>query len=72
MECLVAGCNFFLKAIRHEAFTFENGQPNYIASNGAPGRTQQQGQNPAGLQREAESLQPIVSCLASLPGLIAQ
>ena len=36
MECLVAGCNFFLKAIRHEAFTFENGQPNYIASNGAP------------------------------------
>jgi len=34
MECLVSGCNFFLKAIRHEAFTFEGGQPNYIASNG--------------------------------------
>ena len=37
MDCLVAGCNFFLKAIRHEAFTFENGQPNYIGSNGALG-----------------------------------
>jgi len=36
MECLVSGCNFFLKAIRHEAFTFEGGQPNYIASNGGP------------------------------------
>ena len=35
MDCLVSGCNFFLKAIRHEAFTFESGQPNYIASNGA-------------------------------------
>ena len=36
MECLVSGCNFFLKAIRHEAFTFEGRQPNYIASNGGP------------------------------------
>ena len=26
MECLVSGCNFLLKAIRHEAFTFEEGQ----------------------------------------------
>ena len=34
MECLVSGCNFFLKAIRHEAFAFENGLPSYIASNG--------------------------------------
>lgn len=36
MECLVSGCNFFLKAIRHEAFSYHNGQPNYITSKGAP------------------------------------
>jgi bifunctional damage-control phosphatase, subfamily II, fusion protein len=34
MECLVSGCNFLLTAIRHEAFTFENGQTSYITSNG--------------------------------------
>jgi hypothetical protein len=30
MDCLVAGCNFLLKAIYHEAFVFEHDQPNYL------------------------------------------
>ncbi len=36
MECAVAGCNFLLRAILHEAFTFEAGQAHFVASNGAP------------------------------------
>lgn len=34
MECLVSGCNFLLKAIRHEAFTFENNQTQFKRSHG--------------------------------------
>lgn len=34
MSCLVAGCNFLLKAITHEAFTFEQGAPNFVPTNG--------------------------------------
>lgn len=30
MECLVAGCTFLLRAIYHEAFSFEGGGPNYV------------------------------------------
>lgn len=36
MDCLVAGCNFLLKAIYHEAFVFENDQPNYLTIQCAP------------------------------------
>ena len=36
MECAVAGCNFLLRAILHEAFTFEAGQAQFVSSNGAP------------------------------------
>ena len=36
MECAVAGCNFLLRAILHEAFTFEANQAHFVASNGAP------------------------------------
>ena len=36
MECAVAGCNFLLRAILHEAFSFEAGQAHFEASNGAP------------------------------------
>lgn len=32
MECLVGGCNFLLKAIRHEAFTYENGALNFVTN----------------------------------------
>lgn len=34
MECLVGGCNFLLKAIRHEAFTYENGALNFVSNTG--------------------------------------
>lgn len=34
MDCLVGGCNFLLKAIRHEAFTYINNTTNFIAANG--------------------------------------
>lgn len=34
MECLVAGCNFLLKAIRHEAFTYANGSLNFVTNTG--------------------------------------
>ncbi len=34
MECLVGGCNFLLKAIRHEAFTYENGALNFVTNTG--------------------------------------
>ena len=34
MDCLVEGCNFLLKAIRHEAFTYINNTTNFIAANG--------------------------------------
>lgn len=34
MECLVGGCNFLLKAIRHEAFTYENGSLNFVTNTG--------------------------------------
>lgn len=31
MQCLVSGCNFLLRAIYHEAFSFEKGDgPNYV------------------------------------------
>ncbi|KAF5829353.1 fumble-domain-containing protein [Dunaliella salina] len=33
MMCLVRGCNFFLKAITHEAFTFENGTTSFVPTN---------------------------------------
>lgn len=29
MDCAVSGCNFFLKAVRYEAFTFEEGKTDY-------------------------------------------
>ena len=32
MDCAVAGCNFLLKAVSQEAFTYEDGQANF--SNG--------------------------------------
>lgn len=35
MMCLVRGCNFFLKAITHEAFTYENGTTRFVPTNGA-------------------------------------
>lgn len=34
MVCLVAGCNFFLKAIAHEAFMYESGLPSFVPTNG--------------------------------------
>lgn len=33
MLCLVRGCNFFLKAITHEAFMFENGTTSFVPTN---------------------------------------
>lgn len=30
MDCLVTGANFLLKAVRHEAFTYMNGQKEYV------------------------------------------
>lgn len=30
MACMVGGCNFLLKAVRHEAFTYENGQMGFV------------------------------------------
>lgn len=35
MSCLVSGCNFLLKAITHEAFTFEAGAAHFVPTNGA-------------------------------------
>ena len=35
MDCLVAGCNFLLRAIRYEAFAFEDNQPRFIPTQGA-------------------------------------
>lgn len=29
MDCAVSGCNFLLKAVRNEAFSYENGQANF-------------------------------------------
>ena len=34
MESLVGGCNFLLKAIRHEAFTYQNGALNFVTNTG--------------------------------------
>lgn len=34
MEGLVGGCNFLLKAIRHEAFTYQNGSLNFVTNTG--------------------------------------
>ena len=34
MGCLVGGCNFLLKAIRHEAFTYANGSLNFVTNTG--------------------------------------
>ena len=34
MVCLVAGCNFFLKAIMHEAFLYERGTTSFVPTNG--------------------------------------
>lgn len=36
MDCLVSGSNFLLKAIRHEAFMYENSQTIFAPSNSAP------------------------------------
>ena len=36
MDCLVRGANFLLKAIRHEAFQYKNGQTTFPPSNCAP------------------------------------
>ena len=33
MDCLVGGANFLLRAIRHEAFMYENGQTVFALSN---------------------------------------
>lgn len=30
MACMVDGCNFLLKAVRHEAFTYENSQMSFV------------------------------------------
>lgn len=30
MACMVDGCNFLLKAVQHEAFTYENSQLNFV------------------------------------------
>jgi hypothetical protein len=30
ISCAVGGCNFLLRAIGHEAFTFTNGQSNFL------------------------------------------
>lgn len=38
MSCLVSGCNFLLKAINHEAFTFENGATNFVPTDGEAGK----------------------------------
>ena len=39
MDCLVAGCNFLLKAIKYEAFAYEDNQPRFIPTQGsAPGQ----------------------------------
>ncbi len=35
MDCLVSGSNFLLKAIRHEAFMYENSQTIFAPSNSA-------------------------------------
>jgi hypothetical protein len=37
MQCLVSGCNFLLRAISHEAFTFESGTPTYVPANAGSG-----------------------------------
>lgn len=29
MDCAVSGCNFLLKAVRHEAFSYENGKAEF-------------------------------------------
>ena len=29
MECAVNGCNFLLKAVRHEAFSYQDGQAHF-------------------------------------------
>ena len=34
MDCLVAGCNFLLKAIKYEAFAYEDNQPRFIPTQG--------------------------------------
>ncbi len=34
MDCLVGGCSFLLRAIHHEAFTFENGATSFVPTNG--------------------------------------
>ena len=36
MDCAVAGCNFFLKAITSEAFSYEDNQPRFMPTQGAP------------------------------------
>eukprot|EP00798_Chlamydomonas_sp_ICE-L_P004401 gene4401-14526_t len=33
MACLVSGCNFLLKAIHHEAFTYEHGTTTFVPTN---------------------------------------
>ena len=35
MDCLVAGCNFLLKAIKYEAFAYEDNQPRFIPTQGS-------------------------------------
>eukprot|EP00955_Chlamydomonas_euryale_P085371 364090-Chlamydomonas_euryale.AAC.4 len=35
MSCLVSGCNFLLRAIHHEAFTYEEGVTRFVLNDGA-------------------------------------
>ena len=42
MDCLVAGCNFFLRAITSEAFSYEDNTPRFT-SQGAPARCEASG-----------------------------
>ena len=32
MDCAVSGCNFLLKAVQNEAFSYENGQADFASA----------------------------------------
>ena len=34
MDCAVSGCNFLLKAVQHEAFSYEDGQAVFTSGGG--------------------------------------
>jgi len=36
MDCAVSGCNFLLKAVRHEAFRYEKGQAEFASGGLSP------------------------------------